>query len=221
MITLNSVTFGYSASTIIENVSFSIKPKEFVSLVGSTGSGKSTLLRLLFMDILPRRGVVIIEKFASNAITQNDIPKLRRKLGIIFQDFKLLEDRTVFENVAFALQVTNTKNAEIKKRVAQSLAHVGLTHKKNYFPHQLSGGEQQRVTIARAIVNDPIVLIADEPTGNLDPATSLDILKLLIEINKRGTSIIMATHNYDLIKKVGGRILQIKDRRVLEVKLKK
>ena len=115
MITLNSVTFGYSASTIIENVSFSIKPKEFVSLVGSTGSGKSTLLRLLFMDILPRRGVVIIEKFASNAITQNDIPKLRRKLGIIFQDFKLLEDRTVFENVAFALQVTNTKNAEIKK----------------------------------------------------------------------------------------------------------
>lgn len=221
MITLNSVTFGYSASTIIENVSFSIKPKEFVSLVGSTGSGKSTLLRLLFMDILPRRGVVTIEKFASNAITQNDIPKLRRKLGIIFQDFKLLEDRTVFENVAFALQVTNTKNAEIKKRVAQSLAHVGLTHKKNYFPHQLSGGEQQRVTIARAIVNDPIVLIADEPTGNLDPATSLDILKLLIEINKRGTSIIMATHNYDLIKKVGGRILQIKDRKVLEVKLKK
>ena len=221
MVNLNNVTFGYTSSTIIENVSFTVKPKEFISMVGSTGSGKSTLLKLIFMDIFPRRGIVTFEKFISNQITEKDIPNLRRKLGIIFQDFKLLDDRSVYDNVAFTLQVTNTKKSEIHKRTSQALAHVGLTHKKNYFPEQLSGGEQQRVTIARAIVNDPLLLIADEPTGNLDPTTSLEILKLLYDINKRGTAIIMATHNYDLIKKVGGRILQIKDRKVLEVKLKK
>lgn len=221
MINFNNVTFGYNNSTVIENVTFTVKPKEFVSLIGVTGSGKSTLLRLLFMDVLPRRGVVTVEKYSSNNIKENDIPKLRRKLGIIFQDFKLLDDRSVFDNVAFSLQVTNTKKTEINKRTAQALAHVGLTHKKNYFPDQLSGGEQQRVTIARAIVNDPLLLIADEPTGNLDPNTSIEILKLLYDINKRGTAIIMATHNYELIKKIGGRILQVKDRKVLEVKIKK
>lgn len=221
MISFNNVTFGYTSSTIIENATFSIKPKEFVSLVGATGSGKSTLLKLLFMDLLPRRGTISVEKFTSNSISDKEIPKLRRKLGIIFQDFKLLDDRSVYENVAFTLQVTNTKSSEINKRTIQALSHVGLTHKKNYLPSQLSGGEQQRVTIARAIVNDPLVLIADEPTGNLDPLTSVEILKLLYEINKRGTAVIMATHNYDLIKKIGGRILQVKDRRVLEVKLKK
>jgi len=221
MVRISNVSVSFNKQTVLDHVSLEIKAGEFVSLVGTTGSGKSTLLRLLYMDLIPDTGSVAVEKFASHSISAKQIPLLRRKLGIVFQDFKLLEDRSVYDNVAFSLYVTNARAAEIKKKVLNVLANVGLSHKRNSMPHQLSGGEQQRVAIARALVNEPILLLADEPTGNLDPATSLDILRLLKEINTQGTAVLMATHNYELVRKAQGRIVQIKDRKVFDVKLKR
>lgn len=221
MVKLSNVCVSFNQQTVLDHVNLEIKAGEFVSLVGTTGSGKSTLLRLLYMDLLPNSGAVSVGKFMSSAISSKQIPMLRRKLGVVFQDFKLLEDRSMYDNVAFSLYVTNARTAEIKKKVLNVLANVGLSHKRNSMPHQLSGGEQQRVAIARALVNEPILLLADEPTGNLDPTTSLDILKLLKDINTQGTAVLMATHNYDLVRKAQGRIVQIKDRKVFDVKLKR
>ena len=221
MVRLSNVCVSFNKQTILDHISLEIDAGEFISLVGTTGSGKSTLLRLLYMDLHPDTGSVMVGKFSSSAITSKQIPLLRRKLGIVFQDFKLLEDRTVYDNVAFSLYVTNARTVDIKKKVLTVLANVGLSHKRNSMPHQLSGGEQQRVAIARALVNEPILLLADEPTGNLDPSTSLDILKLLKDINAKGTAVLMATHNYDLVRKAQGRIVQIKDRKVFDVKLKR
>ena len=221
MVRLSNVCVSFNKQTILDHVSLEIDAGEFISLVGTTGSGKSTLLRLLYMDLHPDTGSVMVEKFSSSTITSKQIPLLRRKLGVVFQDFKLLEDRSVYDNVAFSLYVTNARPVDIKKKVLNVLANVGLSHKRNSMPHQLSGGEQQRVAIARALVNEPILLLADEPTGNLDPSTSLDILKLLKDINAQGTAVLMATHNYDLVRKAQGRIVQIKDRKVFDVKLKR
>ena len=221
MVRLSNVCVSFNKQIILDHISLEIDAGEFISLVGTTGSGKSTLLRLLYMDLHPDTGSVMVGKFSLNAITSKQIPLLRRKLGIVFQDFKLLEDRTVYDNVAFSLYVTNARTVDIKKKVLTVLANVGLSHKRNSMPHQLSGGEQQRVAIARALVNEPILLLADEPTGNLDPSTSLDILKLLKDINAKGTAVLMATHNYDLVRKAQGRIVQIKDRKVFDVKLKR
>jgi cell division transport system ATP-binding protein len=221
MVRLSNVCVSFNKQTILDHISLEIDAGEFISLVGTTGSGKSTLLRLLYMDLHPDTGSVMVGKFSSSAITSKQIPLLRRKLGIVFQDFKLLEDRSVYDNVAFSLYVTNARTVDIKKKVLNVLANVGLSHKRNSMPHQLSGGEQQRVAIARALVNEPILLLADEPTGNLDPSTSLDILKLLKDINAKGTAVLMATHNYDLVRKAQGRIVQIKDRKVFDVKLKR
>ena len=221
MVKLSNVSVAFNKQTILERVNLEIKAGEFVSLVGTTGSGKSTLLRLLYMDLFPDSGSVSVGKFLSSAISTKHIPLLRRKLGIVFQDFKLLEDRSVYDNVAFSLYAINARAADIKKKVLNVLANVGLSHKRNSMPGFLSGGEQQRVAIARALVNEPILLLADEPTGNLDPTTSLDILKLLKDINTQGTAVIMATHNYDLVRKAQGRIVQIKDRKVFDVKLKR
>ena len=221
MIRLSNVTVSFNKQPVLDHVTLEIAPSEFVSLVGTTGSGKSTLLRLLYMDLFPETGSVAVGKFLSTSITSKQIPILRRKLGVVYQDFKLLEDRSVYDNVAFSLYVTNTRTADIKKKVLNVLASVGLSHKRNSMPHQLSGGEQQRVEIARALVNEPMLLLADEPTGNLDPATSLDILKLLKDINTEGTAVLMATHNYELVRKAQGRIVQIKDRKVFDVKLKR
>jgi cell division transport system ATP-binding protein len=221
MVRLSNVCVSFNKQTILDHISLEIDAGEFISLVGTTGSGKSTLLRLLYMDLHPDTGSVIVGKFSSSAITSKQIPLLRRKLGVVFQDFKLLEDRSVYDNVAFSLYVTNARTVDIKKKVLNVLANVGLSHKRNSMPHQLSGGEQQRVAIARALVNEPILLLADEPTGNLDPSTSLDILKLLKDINAKGTAVLMATHNYDLVRKAQGRIVQIKDRKVFDVKLKR
>ena len=221
MVRLSNVCVSFNKQTILDHISLEIEAGEFISLVGTTGSGKSTLLRLLYMDLHPDTGSVMVGKFSSNAITSKQIPLLRRKLGVVFQDFKLLEDRSVYDNVAFSLYVTNARTVDIKKKVLTVLANVGLSHKRNSMPHQLSGGEQQRVAIARALVNEPILLLADEPTGNLDPSTSLDILKLLKDINAKGTAVLMATHNYDLVRKAQGRIVQIKDRKVFDVKLKR
>jgi cell division transport system ATP-binding protein len=221
MVRLSNVCVSFNKQIILDHISLEIDAGEFISLVGTTGSGKSTLLRLLYMDLHPDTGSVMVGKFSSSAITSKQIPLLRRKLGVVFQDFKLLEDRSVYDNVAFSLYVTNARTIDIKKKVLTVLANVGLSHKRNSMPHQLSGGEQQRVAIARALVNEPILLLADEPTGNLDPSTSLDILKLLKDINAKGTAVLMATHNYDLVRKAQGRIVQIKDRKVFDVKLKR
>jgi cell division transport system ATP-binding protein len=194
-----------------------MKRGEFVYLVGQTGAGKSSLMRLLYFDLHPSSGKVIIDKYDFSTITSRKIPHLRRKLGIVFQDFRLLEDRSIYENVAFALFVTNTRRSEIKKRVLYALADVGLSHKRNQMPHELSGGEQQRVVIARALVNEPSILLADEPTGNLDPASSSEIMDLLMKINLRGTAILMATHNYELVKKYPARVVQMKDGKLIDI----
>ncbi|HOV99669.1 MAG TPA: cell division ATP-binding protein FtsE [Bacteroidota bacterium] len=211
MIELKNVWVSFDNQPVLENVNFSLNQGEFVYLVGQTGAGKSSLLRLLYFDLFPDRGFVKVANYSSNSISQRQIPYLRRKIGIIFQDFKLLNDRNAYENVAFALYVTNTKRKEIKKKVLLTLADVGLSHKRYSMPHELSGGEQQRVVIARALANDPIMLIADEPTGNLDPTSSFEIMDLLRKINLRGTAILMATHNYDLVKKYPARVIQLQD----------
>ncbi|MGE5313609.1 MAG: cell division ATP-binding protein FtsE [Acidobacteriota bacterium] len=220
MVQLYNVTASFDRHTVLEGVSLDVHPGEFVSVVGASGTGKSTLLRLLYMDLMPRRGLVRVGEYSSDTITRRQIPYLRRKLGIVFQDFKLLEDRSAFENVAFAMQVTGAKSSEITKKVMNVMGRVGLSHRRSAMPRQLSGGEQQRVAIARALVNEPFLLLADEPTGNLDPLTSYDILKLLVDINTQGTAVIMTTHNYELVRKSKGRIVQLKDKKAHEVQLK-
>jgi cell division transport system ATP-binding protein len=188
---------GFSA---IKDLSFSVEKGEFVFLCGASGAGKTTVLKLLYMDERPSSGRVFVCGYNSHSIRLGDIPLLRRKLGVVFQDFKLLPDRTTFENVAFALRVTGKKERIIKRKVFEVLAATGLSHKASFFPDQLSGGEQQRVCIARAIVNDPWLLLADEPTGNLDWEVSKDIVSLLQTINSSGTTVIMATHDSHLIE---------------------
>jgi cell division transport system ATP-binding protein len=217
MISFSNVSVEFNGHAILDDVSVQIHPGEFVYLVGPTGSGKSTILRLIYMDILPTRGRVAVGKYASDRITRREIPFLRRTLGVVFQDYKLLDDRSVFDNVAFTLHVTSAKSSEIKKKVMHTLGDVGLGHARNKLAHELSGGEQQRVAIARALVNEPNFLLADEPTGNLDPGTSAEILHLLKEINTQGTAVIMATHNYDLVRKSKDRILRVKDTEVKQV----
>ena len=220
MISLLNVSVSFGGHPVLEDVSLTVRPGEFVFLVGQTGSGKSTLLRLMYMDLSPSSGTVMVERYNSNHIHEREKPYLRRSLGIIFQDFRILDDRTVFENVAFAMHVTGAKGKEIKKRVLKTLADVGLTHLRNKMPDELSGGEKQRVVIARALVNHPTFLLADEPTGNLDPATSFEILRLLKEINIRGTAVVMATHNYELVRRLNERIMQVKDGKIFDVELK-
>ena len=220
MIELRKVTVSFDGQIVMDKVDFSMKSGEFIYLVGQTGAGKSSLLRLLYMDLQPESGLVRVAGFDSAKIKNREIPFLRRRLGVVFQDFKLLEDRDVYENVAFALYATNTKRSEMKKRVLLALADVGLSHKRLQMPHELSGGEQQRVVIARAIVNSPPLLLADEPTGNLDPASSNEIMELLQKINMRGTAVLMATHNYELVKKFPARIIQLKDGKIVDVELR-
>ncbi|MEE9225429.1 MAG: cell division ATP-binding protein FtsE [Bacteroidota bacterium] len=221
MISLQNVTVNFNSQVVLDNVSLKINQGEFVFLVGQTGCGKTTLLRLIYMDLFPTRGSIAVDKYRSDSISVRDIPYLRRKIGVVFQDFKLLEDRNVFDNVAFALHVTNARRADIKRRVLRILADVGLSHKRNRMPYELAGGEQQRASIARALVNEPFVLLADEPTGNLDPATALEILQLLQEINTRGTAVLVGTHNYDLVRKSHERIMQIKNGKLFEVEVKR
>jgi cell division transport system ATP-binding protein len=220
-IELQNVSFKFGNKPVFEQITLNMDQGDFLYLVGQSGSGKTTLLRLLYMDLFPTAGNVQIGGYSSINIKKKKIPFLRRKIGIIFQDFKLLEDRTIYENLAFVLHVTGKKQKDIQKSVLKVLSDVGLSDKQNSLPNELSGGEQQRVVLARAIVNEPFVLLADEPTGNLDPTVGLEILSLLEDINKKGTSVIMATHNYGLVKKFPHRIIQLIDKRMQEVELKK
>jgi len=220
MIDLRDVTVSFDGQVVLDRLNLSIKDGEFVYLVGATGAGKSSLLRLLYMDLKPDSGTVSVLDYDSTTTKPQEIPRLRRRLGIVFQDFKLLEDRDVFENVAFALYVTDTRRSDIKKKVFHSLSDVGVSHKRNQMPHELSGGEQQRVVIARALVNSPSLLLADEPTGNLDPGTSAEIMELLKKINMRGTAVLMGTHNYDLVRKYPARVIQLKDGKLIDIEIK-
>jgi cell division transport system ATP-binding protein len=215
------VEFSYQNQTVFKNLNLTVEQGEFVFLIGKSGSGKTTLLELIHMNLFPQSGYVQVGNYSSDTITANNIPFHRRKIGIVFQDFKLLDDRNVFDNLAFVLKITGTPQKQVKKKVFQVLTEVGLTHKQKNMPYQLSGGEQQRVAIARAIINDPMLILADEPTGNLDPETSFEILEILRKINVRGTSVIFATHNYDLVKKIDAKIYKLDDGKAVKVVIKK
>jgi cell division transport system ATP-binding protein len=210
MIELVHVTKTFQNSwTALKDVSFELEKGEFVFLIGPSGSGKSTILKTIMMEILPDEGLVKVAGFGSDCIKARDIPKLRRKLGVIFQDFKLLPDKTVYENVAFALEVTGAPEKAIHKKSMAVLNEVGMSHKRHSFPYQLSGGEQQKSAIARALVNDPFILLADEPTGNVDPAGTLEIIQILKNINAKGTAVLMATHEHELVKKMPHRVIEL------------
>ena len=215
MIELHNVKVTYSTGDGVEGITFRVGPGEMVFLVGPSGAGKSTVLKTIYLEERPSEGYVVAGEYNSAYIRDKQIPFLRRKLGVIFQDFKLLNDRDVFRNVSFVLEVTGRRSKEIKRRVLRALADVGLSHKSRKFPYELSGGEQQRVAIARAIVNEPYILLADEPTGNLDPQTAREIMELLVRVNARGTSLLMATHNDDVIHHYRGRVVNIRNGRMV------
>ena len=220
MLSIQNVSFNYENQPLFENVNLELGAGEFAFLIGKSGSGKTTLLQMIYMNVLPQSGTVIVGNFNSQTIKKNELPLLRRKIGIVFQDFKLLTDRNVFENLTFVLEVTATPKKEIKKKVNDALNEVGLSHKRLNKPEQLSGGEKQRVAIARAMINDPLIILADEPTGNLDPETSNEILDLLLKINKRGTAVLFATHNYDMVRKGNSRIFKIENQKIIKGFLK-
>lgn len=204
-------------NTILANVNFEIQKGEFVYLVGRTGSGKSSLLKTLYADLTLRLGDINVAGFDIRGIRMGQVPMLRRKLGIIFQDFQLFNDRSVADNLMFVMKATGWNDStKMKARVNEVLMSVGLGSIEKKMPHQLSGGEQQRVVIARALLNEPVILLADEPTGNLDPEVSHGIMKIFQQINKSGTAVLMATHSYNLIKKFPARVLKCEDGKVLD-----
>ena len=211
MITLDHVTKQYKASArpALDNVSLKVDKGEFVFLIGPSGSGKSTFMRLLLAEDTPTAGEIQVSKFHVNKLSGRHIPKLRQVIGCVFQDFRLLQQKTVFENVAFALEVIGKQSDTIKKVVPEVLDMVGLSGKANRMPSELSGGEQQRVAIARAFVNRPLILLADEPTGNLDPATSVGIMRLLDRINRTGTTVVMATHDRGIVDTMRRRVIEL------------
>ena len=209
ILNIEDATIFHHFKTILNNVNFQLKIGEFAYIIGETGSGKSSLLRTIYSDIPLKMGKIIVDGQDISNIKKNQLPYLRRKIGIIFQDFQLFQDRNAYENIKFVMTSTGwSDEKKIDNRITQLLKKVGLENKKNSYPFELSGGEQQRLVIARAIVNNPKLIIADEPTGNLDPLVAEKILKLLLDINKSGTSVIMTTHNYNLIRKYKKRILK-------------
>jgi cell division transport system ATP-binding protein len=216
MITFDQVTKQYNKkSKALDNVSIRIEPKEFVIMVGTSGAGKSTFLKLLTREEKPSFGKIIVGGVDYDKLPDRNIPLLRRKIGVVFQDFKLLPTRNVFENIAFALEVSGMTNKEIKRTVPKVIELVGLKGKEKSFPHELSGGEQQRVAIARAVVRQPKILVADEPTGNLDPKHSWDIVSILEKINQYGTTVIMTTHNQEIVSKLQRRIINLENGKVI------
>lgn len=209
-----------NGAVALHDVNIEIEKGEFVFIVGPSGAGKSTFIRMIFREVLPSKGTLIVNGRDVAALREADVPYLRRGLGIIFQDYRLLPDRTVYENVAFAMQVIEAPRREMQKRVNTVLDLVGLKDKYKCFPSQLSGGEQQRVAIARAIVNSPMVVIADEPTGNLDPETSWEIMEIFKRINKSGTTIVMATHDKTIVDTMKKRVVAIEDGRIIRDEMK-
>lgn len=209
MIYFNNVSKYYDNQTALRNISFSIDKGEMAFVTGPSGSGKTTLLRLIYLAERPSEGDILVSKWAINKLQESSISILRQNIGVVFQDFRLLNNRNIFENVALALRIRGVSDKELKTQVFDSLKMVGLRHKADSYPDALSGGEQQRVAIARAIVAEPTILLADEPTGNIDPDTSAGIMRILKDINAMGTTILIATHNRELFRNTGRRILRL------------
>ncbi len=209
MIQLKNVSYSYRKGFELANIDLTIEDGEFVFLIGPTGSGKTTLLSLMYLDIFPESGKVTVGDFDSDTIKKRQIPKLRRSIGLISQSYHLLEDRNLFENVALPLHVIGHNQNDISDAVEETLDGVNLAGLEDHFPHELSGGEQQRACLARALIKEPDIILADEPTGNLDPVTSFDLIKLLEKINNEGTTVFMASHNYSLIKSRNHRIVEM------------
>lgn len=218
VIAFNNVTVSYNHRVVLDRIDFSLGNGEFVYLIGQTGAGKSSFLRLIYRDLLPNEGSVQVAGMDVSSLPDKQVPLLRRRLGIVFQDFQLLPDRTVYENVAFALEVTGEKKSYIKQRALEVLGMVGLSHKRKSMPEDLSGGEQQRVVIARALANEPRIMLADEPTGNLDPGASAEIMELLKQINNRGMAVLMVTHDYDTVKQYPFKTLKLERGKIKEIK---
>mgnify|MGYP000622870539 CR=1 FL=1 len=216
MIEISKLTKTYEKSSrALKDVSLTIDDGEFVFITGRSGSGKSTLLRILLKEVEPTSGRVVVNDMDLGRMPRRYVPKYRRQLGVVFQDFRLLKDRNVYENVAFAQRVIGVSGRKIRESVPEMLRMVGLSSKYKSFPHQLSGGEQQRVAIARALVNNPATIIADEPTGNLDPERSMEIMTLLVKINQLGTTVVVVTHEKDLVNKFGKRVITIDQGRII------
>ncbi len=210
MISLEHVSKSYAAGIpALNDVCIDIDGGEFVFIVGDSGSGKSTLIKLLLKELDPTEGTISVNGYRLNKLKRRQIPKFRRNIGVVFQDFRLLKDRNIYENIAFAQRVVGESNRTIKKNVPQMLSMVGLAAKYRSLPRQLSGGEQQRVAIARALINEPKILLADEPTGNLDNKNAWEIMRLLEEINSRGTTVIVVTHNMEIVKAMNKRVITI------------
>ncbi len=217
VVRVKDATIFQDNNAVLDNLNFEIEKGEFVFLIGRTGSGKSSLLKTLYADLPLRLGDIQVAGFNIREMKSHQVPLLRRKIGIIFQDFQLFPDRTVGENLNFVMRATGWRDsAKMKARLAEVLMNVGLGAVEKKMPHQLSGGEQQRVVIARALLNEPLILIADEPTGNLDPEVSNGILKTFQQINRSGTAVLMATHSYGLIRKFPARVLKCEDKKILD-----
>lgn len=221
VIEMRGVSFAQSNRTLLDGVQFELMNGEFVYLIGATGIGKSSFLKLLYRENKPTMGTVRVGDYSVHDLPENQIPYLRRSVGIVFQDFQLLPDRNVYDNVAFALEVTGASATKIKSRTLEMLSLVGLSHKRDRMPTELSGGEQQRVVIARALANEPKILLADEPTGNLDPEASSQIMHLLWQINNRGMAVLMITHNHELVRKYPARTVRLADGKLIPVTIGK
>ncbi|MGL6199577.1 MAG: cell division ATP-binding protein FtsE [Lachnospiraceae bacterium] len=221
MIQLKGVTKEYSKGiAALHEVDLQIEQGEFVFVVGDSGSGKSTLIRLLMKELDPTSGTIVVNGQNLNRMKHRHIPKYRRCLGVVFQDFRLLKDRNIYENIAFAQRVTEKSTRVIKQKVPAALSLVGLAQKYKSYPQELSGGEQQRVAIARAVVNEPVILLADEPTGNLDPTNSWEIMKLLEEANERGTTVLVVTHNQEIVNEMQKRVITMKKGSIVSDEIK-
>ena len=216
MISLRGVSLVYPNGVhALDNITLEIAKSDFVFLVGHSGTGKSSLMRLLYREARPTAGEIVVDGIRVDRLKNSRVPTLRRHLGVVFQDFKLLSDKTVWENVAFAMQVTGAHTREVMRQVPRVLELVGLSHKSRMYPNELSGGEQQRTAIARALVNNPKILLCDEPSGNLDPSNTTEIMELLLRINLKGTTVVVATHNQAVVDRMRRRVVRLEDGRIV------